>query len=399
MSAREYGMQGNFKGDDPPGGTDLSARLSFGKRAREVKAANEAAVFKEDYPRDDKSIADDERPNRSRASKPSRTRTYRKSISDAEKSGRERNAERSRKVRDNEDARISSAVDEKSAEVSGGENESISDTYRNCSPANVITILRIRRKRISRGVQYDISVGRQRHAGCFPLDCLKWESSVRKYKLTQEKKQAVGKKFAIVHGSRNKGNARLPSNNKKTPSNDAESEEPRDTAKEREESTSNANPKKEEFENGKGGKIEKIIDRNENGERKGNAETKDITMAANHSGRSWVNHASTRTRQNGSCCSFDIADSSRDNKKKIAQADLRNERTNGEYLGGQNRWDIKIVDRKANSIDLRENANPGRRVDAKMTRRLDSCIAELKKMIGDTRTIFGGGKSATRRSD
>lgn len=72
-------------GADSPGGSDLSARLSFAKGAREVQATHrhEATVFKEDYPSDDKSIGNDERPDRSRASKPSRT--YREFISDAEK--------------------------------------------------------------------------------------------------------------------------------------------------------------------------------------------------------------------------------------------------------------------------------------------------------------------------
>lgn len=166
-------LQRNFKGSDSPGGTDLSARLSFAKRAREVKAANEAAVFKEDYPRDDKSIEDDERPNRSRVSEASRT--HRKSTLNGEKCGKEINGR---------DIGTLYITDENCKNPNKHQDESISNNVNvNCGPRNII-----RRKRISRGVQYDVSIGRQsRIAFRFLLKCFR--SNGKKYNSAREVKK------------------------------------------------------------------------------------------------------------------------------------------------------------------------------------------------------------------
>jgi len=131
-------LQRNFEGNDSPGSIDLSARLSFAKCAREVKAANEMAVFKGDYPWDDKSIADDERPNRRRVSES--PRTYRKSIPEY---GKEINGD---------GASTLCFIDEDLEHQSG----ITSDTY---DDRRDVTRPKIRRKRISRGVQHNVSAG------------------------------------------------------------------------------------------------------------------------------------------------------------------------------------------------------------------------------------------------
>lgn len=138
----------------PSGSTDLSARSSFAERAREVKAPNESAVFKDDYLRGDKSIEDDERPNRSRVSEPSETR--RRSISRAGKSGKKTDRG-SKDVRDLKTLRAVS-LNKKSEKI----NED--------AIVNDIVTSKIKRKRISRGVQHDTSTGRSR-ARRFFLSC------------------------------------------------------------------------------------------------------------------------------------------------------------------------------------------------------------------------------------
>lgn len=405
----QYELQRNFKGDDSPGDTDLSARLSFTKRALEVKAPNEAVVFKEDYPRDDKSIEDDERPNRSRVSEASGM--YRKSISDAEKFGKEI-SERSENPKDIGDVRISCAADEKLKRPNKCQNEVINDDiYCDYNPQNVITS-KIKRKRISRGVQYTL-IGCQNHAKHFflTMNCFRSKSNTKKYNLTRkvEKKEALTDQKKFYIGSRNKVNESLDTT---TISNESHNVK-----------LNNTDMKKEKFENDmkKIGKIiyrrgmnrKKLFVRSQNTDddekRKKYNNSKNRKMKINPFEKLWPNKALTRNnnlkvQQNRSPCNFNIADDSENNKKETAESGFENNRMNGARKrehDSRDEWNANIFDRQINSNNARESAitnSDGESIAKKVKKRLDSCIVELNEIINDVCVVFDSGRNSYEKN-
>ncbi|RLU22241.1 hypothetical protein DMN91_004519 [Ooceraea biroi] len=317
-----YEPQRNLKGNDSPCGTDLSARLSFAKRAREVKAANEAAVFKEDYPRDDKSIEDDERPNRSRVSEPSRM--YRKFISDAEKHGRR-------------DVRIS-RVKGNLEQPSEHQNQVISDTHDDCRMSNQEEIRRkIKRKRISRGVQYDASAGRQSQTGFrfLLLNCFTSKSSGEKYNSTRKIKKREKR--------RNRREENDGSKNRKT-------------------------KRRSPFK-----KLIRILTRDPKVQQ-------DVSQCIPSTGDDFPGDKE------------ETVDSNLQNKGASSNHE------HGDDPRGES--GVKIFD-KTDSNDARRSAsvNSDEENDvSKARRRLDSCIAGLNEIIGDACAIFAGDSGAARKN-
>lgn len=402
-------LQRNFKGDDSPNGTDLSARLSFTKRALEVKATNEAVVFKEDYPRDDKSIEDDERPNRSRVSETSGM--YRRSISDPEKFGEEI-SERSGNVKDIGDIKISCVADEKlESPNKHRNNEVVNNMYCDC-PSNVTT-LKIKRKRISRGVQYSL-IECQNHAKRFLLGYFGSKSSAKKYNLTRkmERKEALTDKQKFYIGSRNKMNESLDATTICNESHNVK--------------LNNTDMKEEKFENDTK-KIGKIIyaseinrkklfvrlqNTNDNEKRKKDNNSKNRKVKINPFEKLWPSKASTcndnlKVQQNRSLCNFNIADDSENNKKETAESNFENNRRNGARKrehDSQDKQSVNIFDRKIdlsarNARNASAIANSDRESIAnKVKERLDLCIVELNGIIEDACVVFGSGKSAARKT-
>lgn len=398
-----YELQRNFKGDDSPGGTDLSARLSFTKRALEVKATNEAVVFKEDYPRDDKSIEDDERPNRSRVSEA--TGMYRKPISDAEKFGKEING-KSRNIRDIGDVRISCVADEKLKRLNEHQNDIVNNMYCDYDTPNV-TVSKIKRKRISRGVQYSL-IGCQNHTKQFLLSCFGSKSNAKKYNLTQKmkRKEALSDKKKFYIGSRNQANESLDAT---AISNEFCNVKLNDT-----------DTKKKRFENGmkKIGNIicgrgmnHKILfvrsqntDDNEK-RRKNNNPKNHRKVKINPLEKLWPSKALMRNdnpkaQQCRSSRNFNIADDSENNKKETDECNFENNLMNGVRKREHER-NVNIFDRKINLNNARKKIiiNFDRESIAnKVKERLDSCIVELNGIIGDACVIFGSGEKAQLNS-
>lgn len=388
-----YEPRRNFKGDDSLGGTDLSARLSFAKRAREVKAANETTVFKEDYPRDDKSIEDDERPNRSRVSEPSRT--YRKSISDAEKSKKEID-ERSGDARDTSDARTSRDADEKLRKLNENRNELVRET--GCSPVNIFTS-KIKRKKISRGVQC-ISIGCRNSAGRFLLSCFKSKSG---HNLTRKAKRKKA--------SANKFNVRPQNEVNRSPNTTTINDESHKVIKEEIKSTSDIDTKKEKFEKIGEEKIERIIYGNDKEllvqmqniydiEKSKDNDSKYRKVKINLLDKLRLRKALTcrndsKAQQNGS------RHESRNHKEEIVEFSFENEKTNDGRKREDNSQSTKIVDREMDSSNRRKSAivSTDRGNVNKIKERLDLCIIELNEIIGDACAIFGNQKNAAKNND
>ncbi|XP_070160608.1 uncharacterized protein PF3D7_1120600-like [Polyergus mexicanus] len=403
----QYEQQRNFKGDDSPNGTDLSARLSFTKRALEVKATNEAVVFKKDYPRDHKSIEDDKRPNRSRVFEASRM--YRRSISDVEKFEKEI-SERSGNVRDIGDIRFSCVADEKLKSHNKYQNEVVNNMYCDYDPPNVTTS-KIKRKRISRGVQYSL-IGCQSHTKRFFLGYFGSKSSAKKYNLTQkmEKKEALTDKKKFYIGSRNKMNESLDATTICNESHNVK--------------LNNTDMKEEEFENDTK-KIGKIIydrgmkhtklfvrlkNKNDNEKRKKDNNSSNRKMKINPFEKLWPIKALTRNdnlkaQQDRSLRNFNIADNSKDNKKGTTKSNFENNRKNGARKrehDSQDEQNVNIFNCKIdsnNAQDVSAITNSDREsMTNKVKERLDSCIIELNGIIGDAYVVFGSGKSSARRT-
>lgn len=401
----QYELQRNFKGDDSPGGTDLSARLSFTKRALEVKATNEAVVFKKDYPRDDKSIEDDKRPNRSRVSEA--TGMYRKSISDAEKFGKERNG-RPENIRNIGDVRISCVADEK-LRSNEYQNDIVNNMYCDYNTTNVTTS-KIKRKRISRGVQYSL-IGCQNHAKQFLLSCFGSKSNAKKYNLAREveRKEVLSDKKKFFIGSRNQANESLDA---KAISNESHNVK-----------LNNIDTKKEKFENGMK-KIAKIIlcgrginhkifvqsqNTDDNEKRKKDNNPKNCKAKINpfeklRPSKTLTRNDNLKLQQNRSSRNFNIADDSENNKKETAEWNFENNLMNGvckRKHDSRDERNVNIFDHKINSNNARKktiiNFNK-ESIANKVKERLDSCIVELNGIIGDACVIFDSGKSAARRT-
>lgn len=411
-----YELQRNFKGDDSPGVTDLSARLSFTKRALEVKAPNEVVVFKEDYPRDDKSIEDDERPNRSRVCEASGM--YRKFISDAEKFGKEI-SERSGNLKDVEDVRISCVADENLKRPNNKcQNEVINDIYCDHNPRNIIIAPKIKRKRISRGIQYTL-IGCQNHDRRFLLNCFGSKSSTKKYNLTQkvEKKEALTNKKKFHVGSRNEVN-----------------KSSLDATTIRNEShhnikLSNTDVKKENFENDmkKIGKMiyeqrmdcKKLFVQSQNTDddekRKKFNNSKNRKVKINPFEKLWpgkdlMRKIVLKTQRNKLPYNFNVVDDSENNKKETAEgaeSNFKNNRMNGarnrecDSRGEWNEMNVNIFDRTINSNNARESAitnSNGESIANKVKERLDSCIVELNEIIDDACVVFDSGKKRSEKN-
>lgn len=330
------------------------------------------AVFKEDHPRDDKSIEDDERPNRSRVPEPSRT--YRKSILDGEKSGKETD-ERSENVRDTGNAKTLLIANEKFNER---QNEVVSKT--DCSPANVFTP-KIKRKRISRGVQ---CVSCRRHAGQSLFNCFK--SNSRRHSLVRKVKRKKALADKVDVGLQNDVNS----------SANIIRDESRNVIKEEIRSTCDTDTKKEELEIDEK-KIGRITYRNSkellvqmqnvpDEKSKGDDESKYRKVKINLLEKLRLRRDLTRgkndskTQQNGR--------GSRNHKEEMAGLSYEDKRVSGK----DNSQDIKIVDRQMDSSNERQSiasASVDRRSDVnKIKARLDSCIAELNGIISDACAIF-----------
>ncbi|XP_012217787.2 myb-like protein X isoform X1 [Linepithema humile] len=388
-----YELQRNFKGNDSPGGTDLSARLSFAKRVREVKAASEAAVFKEDYPRDDKSIEDDERPNRSRVFELSGT--YQKSISDVEKFGKEVDKRSDRDVRNLEDVKTSCFVDEKLRKPNKYQNKVVSNIHRNSSPRNAST--KIKKKRISRGVQYDIPIVRQTRlcVSQFFLNCFRLKSNVKKCNLMQkiEKEESSDDKEKFDVGLQNDMNESLGTIRFNHKSQDIEMED----------LMNNIDIKKEKFENDE----DKITNTNDNEKQKENDNLKNCKVKINFLeklSKVLNRNNNLKEQQDELQDDFNIVDDSQNNKKEIDKPRFENKRMNDDRRREElrSRWDVKIFDRKKGSNNACKTAtmNSDKESDVnKVKKRLDLCIVELNDIINDACVIFGSGKNSTIISD
>ncbi|EFN84005.1 hypothetical protein EAI_03390 [Harpegnathos saltator] len=364
--------QRNFKGDDSLGGSDLSARLSSAERAREVKTeAHEAAVFKEDYPSDDKSIGNDERPDRS-PSKPSRA--SREPISDAEKFSRET---------DN---------DEKSQEPERCRNRPANDTYRERSPENVIAS-KIRRKRISRGVQYDRPAERGRNAGCLFLRCFRPRSKEYKQAREAERKRAHRNKSDIV---RERQKRAIRSSVEKIISGGTRPEQSCGSIDEEEIPAGDANLKKETRK----GNEEEVRSIKKKYDESQNRDAKWSRLGVPWLCKMFGRSARARRRRSvrNSNPSVVVIDSA-GNKEEITETDFGSkgkysdrERNDG-FHGDRS---VKFPDCETKSEDARENAAAASERQNNVNearKRLDLCIAELNGIIRDACAIFGGGSS------
>lgn len=402
-------LQRNFKGDDSPNGTDLSARLSFTKRALEIKATNEAVVFKEDYPRDDKSIEDDEWPNRSRVSET--LGMYRRSISDSEKFGKEI-SERSGNVKDIGDVKISCVADEKLESPDKHQNKEVVINNMNCDCPSNVTTLKIKRKRISRGVQYSL-IECQNHTKRFLLGYFGSKSTAKKYNLTRkmERKEALTdkeEKFYIE--SRNKMNESLDatticneSHNVKLNNTDMKEELENDTKKIGKIIYPSEMNRKKLFI--------RLQNTNDTEKRKKDNNSKNRKVKINPFEKLWPSKALTcndnlKVQQNRSLCNFNIADDSENNKKETAESNFETNRNGARKHehDSQNKQSVNILDRKIdtnarNARNASAIANSDRESMAnKVKERLDSCIVELNGIIDDACVVFGSGKSAARRT-
>lgn len=380
MGNERTGAQGNFKGDDSPGGTDLSARLSFTKRALEVKATNEAVVFKKDYPRDDKSIEDDKRPNRSRVSEA--TGMYRRSISDTEKFGRGGNG-RSGNIRDIGDVRISRVADEKLRRSDEYQND-IVNMYRGSNAPNV-TASKIKRKRISRGVQYS---GCQNHAKQFLPSCFGSKSNATRYNSAREaeRKEVLSGERKFFVGSRNQANESLNATAINNESDDVK--------------LNNIDTKREKFESSMK-KIAKVIrgrgmnhkifvpsrNTDDNEKRKKDNNPKNREAKINPLEKLRPSEALTRNFEN---------------KKETAECNFENNPMNGACKHeSQDERNANIFYHRINSNNARKKTivNFNRESIAnRVKERLDSCIVELNGIIGDACVIFDSGKSTAEKN-
>lgn len=384
-----YELQRNFKGSDSPGGTDLSARLSFAKRAREVKAANEAAVFKEDYPRDDKSIEDDERPNRSRVSEASRT--HRKSTLNGEKCGKEINRR---------DIGTLYITDENCQNPNKHQDESINNNVNvDCGPRNII-----RRKRISRGVQYDVSIGRRsRIAFRFLLKCFR--SNREKYNSAREVKKSDilnNTKSLKIVSSQDGANTSLI---KEMSSDDCRFEECHTVSDNKMEKLLNDTDLKTEMLESNEEATRKI--KNDNSDKQEEEEEEEDHPKNNHitkknSLKKFIRilTRNPRMEQNQSQRVPNTDDFLSNKSKKTVDSVSENNRTSRNHKRDNHGTSIKSFYREASSNARRSaHANSDDESDVnKARRRLDFCIAELSEIISDACVIFGSGDGAARES-
>jgi len=348
--------QRNFEGSDSPDGIDLSGRLSFAKCAREVKAANEMAVFKEDYPRDDKSIADDERPNRWCVSEASRT--YRKSVPDGRKYRKEVNGDGVRTL----------CVIDESLKHQGG-----IDTCDDRCRRDVITP-KIRRKRISRGVQSNVSAGQRSRLF---LDYFRLRPRKKKYNPSEEigEREILKSERIIRIPPRNQANASL---------------------------------------------VEEIIgrgfkgnDRNTCDDKKGRYpdtipemsedKDKDNRKVKKNSFERFITILTCKNIPKMQRYNVPSIDSPKDKRGTIEPSDFKSTRTSSECNGPRSeKLGVNVFYRKNDSNDARTalDVNSGDESDVNEARKkLDCCIAELNDIISDACVVFGSKRAQCRGGD
>lgn len=321
------------------------------------------------------------------------SRTYRKSISDAEKFEKETD-ERSGDARDTGDTRTSRVADEKLRKLN--RNELVRET--GCSPVNVFTS-KIKRKRISRGVQC-VSIGCRSSTGRSLLSCFKSKSGKHSLTRKAKRKKAAANKFDV--GPRNEVN--------RSPDTTTVNDESHKVIKEEIKSMSDTDTKKEKFEKIGEEKIERIIygnDRellvriqniNDVEKSKDNADSKDRKVKINLLDKLRLRKALTcrndsKAQQNGS------RHESRNHKEEIVGFSFENKRANGGHKREDNSQSTKIVDREIDSSNGWKSASADRGNINKIKERLDLCIVELNEIISDACVIFGNRKNTAKNND
>lgn len=374
IEGERYELHRNFKRTDSPAGTDLSARSSFAKRAREVKATNEVAVFKEDYPRDDKSVEDDddEWPDRSRVSNPSGT--YRRIVPDGEKCGEEitrRNLTFSR------------IIDQKNFKkpYSRDQTEIIS--------GNMIAP-KMKRKRISRGVQYEIPAGQGSSIGPrFLLGCCSSGSNQTRPNLTRKMKGKIkipkDKETLEKILSQNQGDASLATDGI---INDMKSDE--------------------HYSNkamtGLRNNMDLTTEMSES-ERAAAADVKDHKIKKSDRFKRLIRifarkdnqYASAGVHRISNPDDFPVKGEAVECSSQDKTMSNDHEREGDDPRGKGN---IKMFHRKSivsNDTWRSANVNSDESDACRARRRLDSCIAELNEIVGDACAIFGSGSARAAR--
>lgn len=326
--------------------------------------------------------------------------TYRKSISDVEKSGEETD-ERPGDVGDTGDAETLRVASEKPRGLNEHQNVVVSET----GPANVFTS-RIKRKRISRGVQC-VSIGRHGHAGrCF-FNCFR--SKARRRGRTQEarRRKASANRFDVGSNSSQRNEV------KSSPSATLINDGSRNAIKEEVKSTCDRDTdiKAEKF--GKVGeeKTERVTC--------GNDEELLLRKMQNlHDGEKSQNNDDSkyrgvkinlleRLRRRGALTCKNVSETrrsgspreSRNHKEEIAGLNYESKRTNGARKCEDNSRNVKVIDRQMDSSNERKTIASDRGNDVnKIKERLDSCIAQLNGIIGDACAIFGNRRNRTKNN-
>lgn len=275
-------------------------------------------------------------------------------------------------------------------------------THRDCSSGNIVAP-RIRRKKISRGVQYDVSVGRSFREGSSLFQCC-FRPRSRKHKRTREAKKrlSVGRnESGVAHESRNQM-VELPV--EKIISEDTRIEQSRNSTEEEKKSIDDMNLRKEKSQPD-GGEIRTSTSTNDDGTRRRNdkSENREANLR-----RLTLWPRKIKLRRNNSSPgqrairNDDFNVDSPGDEREIVETDAESKRTNSDHERDndpQNERSVRFSDPKADSTEGRKNADPNRgNYVSEARRRLDLCIVELNEIIRDACVIFGGGKSVAKRS-
>lgn len=312
--------------------------------------------------------------------------TYRKSISDAEKSGKE-TEERPGDARDTGDARTWRVANEKPRKFNEHRNEVVNET--GCSPANAFTA-KIKRKRISRGVQC-VSIGdRRSYADRFVLDYIKLKS--RRHSLTRKPKRKRANKFDVARNEVNRSSGTTIIND--------------ESHKVANEKINDTNTSKDEFEKISEAKVEgndkelpviKIQNMHDGEKSKDDSKYRKVKINLLEKLRgALMRKSDLKAQQNGS------RHESRNHIEETARLGYENKRVNDARKCGDNSQSVKIVDREMDSSNGRKTittASADRVNDVnKIKERLDSYIAELNGIIGDAYAIFGNRKKVAKNN-
>lgn len=320
--------------------------------------------------------------------------TYQKSISDVEKFEKEIDEGSDEDVKSPEDVKTSCFVNEKLRKPNRYQNKVISN--HNFSPRNA-SITKMKKKRISRGVQYDVPIVRQTrlYVGRFFLNCFKSKSNVKKYNLAQkiEKEESLDDKETFDIGLQNEINKSLGTIRFNRNSHDIDVEK----------LINSVNIKKEKFENDE----DKIINASDDEKQRENDNLKNCKVKINFLdklSKILNRNNNLKAQRNKLQVDFNIVGDSENNKKKIDDPRFENKRINNDHKceESRSRWDVKIFDCKkdSNNACKIETVNSDEESDVnKVKKRLDSCIVELNGIINDACAIFGSGKNSAVKSD